>query len=69
MCSPLVPRPLGSSPCRLRPSTSCGPFRGDANQYTVIQRRIDGLENCASQGAASYFTSVGFIGPIVIMLM
>ena len=67
--SALVPRPLSPSPCRLRPSASCGPFRGDANLYTVIQRRIDSLEACASQGAASFFTSAGFIAPIVIMLM
>ena len=61
--------PVGFVIVQLRPSGSCGPFRGDANLYTVIQRRIDSLETCASQGAASYFTSAGFIAPIVIMLM
>ena len=50
------------------PSESCGPFRGQRFIFTVVTDLVDGL-NCAGQQAFDFFSSIGFIIPVVVLLL
>ena len=53
----------------LRPSESCGPFRGRDYMYSIIPDLINTITNCAAQQALEYFGSFGFVVPVVILLL
>jgi hypothetical protein len=60
--------PIGFTIAALRPSQECGPFRTNETFYAVIEHRIEQLDNCQSQAVAGYFTSIGFMIPVILLL-
>lgn len=60
--------PITSHHFSFNPSETCGPFRGNQFIFTVITDLIDSF-NCAAQQALDFFGSVGFVVPVIILLL
>lgn len=54
--------------CSFRPSSNCGPFRGNDSFFTAVSVWINTF-SCVAQQALDFFATATFVIPLIAVLL